>query len=209
MNVASRYLFMYRVYFLLVGLSLLFVGCEPSPSPEELSKNLVVQTTFDETINFKSYSTYAMPLDTLGLVSNSVNDTLFLGEYSKMVTQRLKSNMDSRGYSWVEKNQTPDLGLTAFIVNNFNVFQTINYPNYYGGYYSPYYGYYFPVVNTYASNAGILIVQLVDLKQKTAQNQFRVIWTCYIGDIIASPDPIKQSVDAVDQAFAQTSAIGK
>lgn len=205
----GRYLAMHKVYFLLAGLSLLFMGCEPSPSAEELNQNLVVQTAFDETINFKNYNTYSIPLDTLGLISNSVNDTLLLGEYSKMVTQRLKSNMDSRGYTWVEKSQSPDLGLTAFVVNNFNVFQTINYPNYYGGYYSPYYGYYYPVVNTYASNSGILIIQLVDLNQKTSQNQFRVIWNCYIGDIIASPDPAGKSVEAVDQAFMQTSVIGK
>ncbi|HRW99353.1 MAG TPA: hypothetical protein P5280_07675, partial [Cyclobacteriaceae bacterium] len=72
------------VYFLLAGVSLLFVGCEPSPSAEELNQNLVVQTAYDETINFKNYNTYSIPLDTLGVISNSVNDTLLLGEYSEM-----------------------------------------------------------------------------------------------------------------------------
>lgn len=196
------------VLYCIIG-AIVFVGCEPVPSDEELNANLVVQTEYDETVNFSVYNTYTMPLDTLGLISNSINDTIIVNDYAKSVTARLKANMDSRGYTWVASGQNPDVGITAFIVNDFTVFQTISYPNYLGGFYSPYYGYYFPIVNTYASNSAILIIQMIDLKQKNAQNQFRVLWSCYIGDVISSLDPLQRSIEAVDQAFAQSPIIGK
>jgi hypothetical protein len=65
-------------------------------------------------------------LDTLGLISNSVIDTLILGEYARAITSKIKTNLDSRGYAMVSSSQSPDLGITAFIVNDFNVFQTIS-----------------------------------------------------------------------------------
>lgn len=179
------------------------------PKPDELHKNLVVQTDYDESVNFKAFSTYQLALDTLGLISNSTNDTLFLGEFARQVTARIKSNLDSRGYVQIGQGQSPDLGVNAFIVSDFSVYQTISYPSYGGGYYSPYYGYYYPIVNTYASNSAGLILQLVNLKKKNNQNQFQLIWTCYIGDLASSTDQINQSIEAVDQAFVQSSIIGK
>lgn len=198
-----------RLFGLIIGFAFGLLGCEPSPSAEELTRDLLVQTEYDNASDFKSYNTYTFPLDTLGLVSNNVADTLILGDYAKKVTAEIKLNMDSRGYTYAAVNQDPDLGINAFVVNDFNVFQTISYPRYYGGYYSPYYGYYYPIVNTYASNSAILILQLVDFNKITTQGQFKVIWTCYIGDILASPDPTQQSVDAITQAFAQSQIISK
>lgn len=200
---------MRRIQFIgLLALALL-VGCEPVPKDDELLQNLVVQTDYDEGINFKSYSSYALTLDTLGLISNSFTDTLIINDYSEAITQRLKMNLDERGYSRVASNQNPDLGVTAFVVYDFNVFRTITYPSYYGGAYSPYYGYYFPIVNTYTSNKGLLIVQISDLKQKNSQNQFRVIWACNIGDLVATIDAFQRSVEGIDQAFLQTPILSR
>ena len=198
-----------RIFTIIFAIALGFYSCEPSPTAEELNRDLLVQTDFDNSIDFKAYNTYTLPLDTLGLISNSVSDTLILTDYARKVTAEIKLNMDSRGYTYVAVNQNPDLGINAFIVNDFNVFQTISYPAYYGGFYSPYYGYYFPIVNTYASNSAVLILQLVDFNSLTPQGQFKVIWTCYIGDILASPDPTQKSVEAVSQACAQSQIIGK
>ncbi|HCR53097.1 MAG TPA: hypothetical protein DIW27_01680 [Cytophagales bacterium] len=185
------------------------IGCQPVPDAEDLNRDLVVQTDYDETANFGSYSTYTLTLDTLGLISNSVKDTLILGSYARDITAKIKANMDSRGYTYVAKNQNPDLGVNAFVVYDFSIFQTISYPRYGTGYYSPYYGYYYPIVNTYLNNSGALILQLVDLKKKNSQNQFQVIWTSYIGDIVSSVDPYKKSVEAVEQAFVQSPNLKK
>lgn len=198
-----------RSFILIMGLGLLLIGCQPVPDAEELNQNLIVQTDYDALVNFGGYTTYTLPLDTLGFISNSSNDTLQLGTYAKDVTAKIKANMDARGYTYVGKNQNPDLGFIAFIVNDFNVYQTISYPSYGGGYYSPYYGYYYPRVNTYATNSAALILELVDLNTKTSQNQFKLIWTCFIGDLASSVDPFQKSVEAVDQAFVQSTIIGK
>jgi hypothetical protein len=200
---------MLRSFILIGGLGLFLAGCQPVPSAEELNQNLVVETDYDDAVNFADFSTYTLTLDTLGLISNTTNDTLQLGSFARDVTTRIKANMDARGYTYVEKNQNPDLGFVAFIVNDFSIYQTIRYPSYGGGYYSSYYGYYYPIINTYASNSTILILQLVDLNTKTAQNQFRLIWRGFIGDLSSSVDPFQKSVEAVDQAFVQSSIIGK
>ncbi|MCB0490902.1 MAG: DUF4136 domain-containing protein [Cyclobacteriaceae bacterium] len=200
---------MLRSFILISGLGLFLVGCQPVPSAEELNQDLVVETDYDNAVNFADFSTYTLTLDTLGLISNTTNDTLQLGSFAREVTTRIKANMDARGYTYVEKNQNPDLGFVAFIVNDFSIYQTIRYPSYGGGYYSSYYGYYYPIVNTYASNSTILILQLVDLNTKTAQNQFQLVWRGFIGDLSSSVDPFQKSVEAVDQAFVQSSIIGK
>ena len=200
---------MIRSLAILVVISIGLINCEPAPNAEELTRDMVVQTEFDNTINFSSFSTYTLPIDTIGLIANSTSDTLIVSEYSKKVTAEIQLNMDSRGYTYVPANQNPDIGINAFIVSDFNIYQTVRYPSYYGGYYSPYYGYYYPVVNTYASSSAILIIQLVDFSQVTAQGQFKVIWNCYIGDVLASPDITKKSVEAISQAFLQTQSLGK
>ena len=200
---------MIRSIFSFFGIVLFLFACQPTPSEEELNQDLVVQTDYDESVNFGGYSTFTLPLDTIGLISNNINDSLIIGDFAKEITTKIKLNMESRGYSYVTIDQNPDLSVNAFIVNDFNVFQTIRYPSYGGGYYSPYYGYYFPIVQTYATNSAILILQIVDLNKKNAQNQFSVIWISYIGDIVSSVDPFQKSIEAIDQAFVQSPVIGK
>src|SRR5690606_27770579 len=105
----------------------------------------------------------------------------------------------------------PDLGVNVFIVNDLNFFQEVVYP----GYYYPYsgYGYYsyynYPYVNTYASNTGSLVVEIVDLKNRTPDNKVKVIWTAFMGDIISTLDQEKQSAEGVDQAFVQSNYLGR
>lgn len=200
---------MIRSLTILIVVSVGLFNCEPSPSADELTRDMVVQTEFDNLIDFSSFNTYTLPIDTIGLIANSTNDTLIVSEYSKKVTAELRLNMDARGYTYVAANQNPDLGINTFIVSDFSIYQTVRYPSYYGGYYSPYYGYYYPVVNTYASSSAILIIQLVDFSQVSAQGQFKVIWSCYIGDVLASPDITQKSVEAIRQAFLQTQSLRK
>lgn len=200
---------MLRSFILMSGLGLLLAGCQPVPDAEELNKNLVVETDYDDTVNFRDFTTYTLTLDTLGLISNTTKDTLQLGSYARDITEKIKANMDARGYTYVNKNQNPDLGFVAFLVSDFSVYQSISYPRYGGGYYSSYYGYYYPRVNTYATSSTVLILQLVDLNTKTSQNQFKLIWRGFIGDLSSSVDPFQKSVEAIDQVFVQSTIIGK
>jgi hypothetical protein len=203
----------------LLALMGLFTACQPEPDTKELIDQLAVATNYDPETSFSNYVTYAIPTDTIGLVSNTSNDTIIVaGESSfpRPVINKIKTNLNARGYVQVDKSENPDLGINVLVVNDFNVFQQVVYPNsngYPGNYYSGYYGYssyyYYPYINTYAYNTGVLIIEIVDLKNKTPDNKVKVAWDAYMGDVYSTLDLIQQSVDAVDQAFVQSPYIGK
>jgi hypothetical protein len=208
-----------KTFFLIVytaGL-LLLASCHPEPDAKILIDDLAVATNYDPDANFNNYATYAIPTDTIGLISNSTNDTIIVhgeSDFPRPILNAITSNLTSRGYTRVGRNQNPDLGINVLIVNDFNVFQEIVYPGGYpGNYYSGYYGYnswyYYPYINTYAYNTGVLIVEIVDLKNRTPDNKVKVIWDAYMGDVYSTLDLVPQTVRAIDQSFTQSPYIGK
>ena len=202
-----------KVVLLTVCVAAVFWGCEPQPDDLKLFDEFVVSTNFDENADFSSYLTYYMPVDTIGLVSNLISDdTIIVGSgYAGPVVNQVKSNLNARGYQAVGIDEDPDLAVNAYILKNLNIFQNVVYPPGYGypGYYYPgyygYYGYYYyPTVQTYAYNTGVLVLEIVDLKNVTPQNEVTVIWNAYLGDVFSSLDLSQQTLDAIDQAFQQS-----
>ena len=51
-------------------------------------------------------------------------------------------------------------------------------------------------MNTYATNTGSLVVEILDLKNVTPDNKVKVIWGAYMGDVYSTIDLIKQSEDS-------------
>jgi hypothetical protein len=207
----------YLVVIMLTGLGW---GCQTEPDSVKLIDEMVVSTNYDPEADFAAYTSYAIPTDTIGFISNSSSDTIVTSPEStfpRTVLTAIRNNLDERGYTRVARNADPDIGVNVMVVNDFNVFQEIVYPNYYGGYpgnyYSGYYGYgsyyYYPYVNTYAYNTGVLIIELVDLKNRTPDNKVKVIWDAYLGDVYSTIDREAQSTDGIDQAFIQSPFIGK
>ncbi len=202
--------------YILVCAALLLVmtACETPLDERKLMDEFVVLTNYDTEADFSSYATYAIPTDTIGFITNTnPNDTLLLQseeDFPRPVLEKIRANMEARGYTRVARNENPDLGVTVTLVNDFNLFQQVIYPS---GYYSGYYGYgswyYYPYVNTYAYNRGVLIVELVDLKNRNAQNQVKVVWNSYMGDVFATRTPAEDAVVAIDQAFQQSAYINK
>ena len=186
------------------------ISCQTEPDGLRLLDELVISTNFDPEVAFSSYTTYAIPTDTIGFISNTnPNDTILVANqankyYPKQVLERVRSNMNSRGYTAVDRDEDPDLGVNVYIVKDFNVFQQVVYPNYYSYYYGygSYYSY--PYINTYAYNTGALVVEIVDLKNVTPDNKVKVIWNAYMGDVYSTIDLVQQSLDAIDQAFVQS-----
>lgn len=206
-------------YIYLLLLSVVFLtACHPEPDNKLLIDELVVATNYDPDANFSDYVTYAIPTDTIGFISETSEDTIIVASEStfpRTVLNAIKANLDARGYTRVPKNQNPDIGINVLVVNDFNVFQQVVYPNYGypGNYYSGYYGYsswyYYPYVNTYAYNTGVLIIEMVDLKNKTPDNKVKVIWDAYLGDVYSTLDLEEQTVNAIDQAFIQSPYVEK
>jgi hypothetical protein len=201
-----------KSYLLILAAAFAFFGCRPEPEAVELVDQMVVSTNYDKTASFPSYATYAIPTDTIGFISETSQDTIIVASRSsfpKPVLQAINTELQARGFSRVNKNNSPDLGINVLVVNDFNVFQNVIYPdNYYGGYYGGYYGYNswysYPYVQTYAYNTGVLIIEIVDLKNLTPENKVRVLWSAYMGDVYSTLDLERQAVDAIQQAFTQS-----
>lgn len=194
------------------------MGCEPQPDDLKLLDEFVVSTNYEPDAEFSSYLTYYMPVDTIGLVSNiASDDTIIVGpNYARPVVNQVKSNLNVRGFQSVGRDEDPDLAINAYILKNLNIFQDVNYPPSYGypGYYYPgYYGYYgynyYPYVSTYAYNTGVLVLEIVDLKNVTSQNEVTVVWDAYLGDVFSSVNLSQQTLDGIDQAFLQSPYLTK
>jgi hypothetical protein len=204
---------------LLIGFAAL-ISCRPQPEDAELVQNMVASTNYDTTARFRSFATYALPTDTIGFVSNNSNDTIITAGQSDLprpLLSAVESDMNAYGYTRVTRNQNPDLAVNVYIVNNFNVFQSVYYPGYYSPYssyyYPSYYGYgsyysYYPYVSTYTSNTAALVIELVDMKNRSG-NQVKVIWTAYIADLIATVNRVNKSVEAIHRAFSQSPYLDK
>ncbi|HEY3402513.1 MAG TPA: DUF4136 domain-containing protein [Ohtaekwangia sp.] len=203
-----------KKYISIIGLvALLSWSCEQEPEDIRLLDDLVVSTNYDpQTLGdgAPDYLTYAIPTDTIGFVTNTdPNDTIRVYStsfpYPRLVIDAVRQNMESDGFEYqrVDVDDDPDIGVNVYVVTNLNLFQQVVYPNYYSGYYG--YGgyYYYPYVQTYAYNTATLIVELIDLKNRSG-NQVKVIWNAYMGDVINSVDYEQQSVDAIHQAFLQS-----
>lgn len=208
------------ITFVCIAVTLLMSACYPEPETLPLVDDLVVVTNYDEETNFSAYVTYAIPTDTIGYVSNNSNDTILVEgsqlNFPRPVLNAIRSQMEARGFVETGKTQDPDLGVNVVVVNDLNVFQSVVYPGYYGypGYYYPgYYGYggwyYPPYVNTYAYNTGVLVIEIVDLRNRNSNNEVKVIWTTFMGDLYSTVELLPQTLRAVEQAFVQSPYISK
>ncbi len=191
-------------------------SCNTEPDSLRLFDELVVSTNFDKDAAFGSYSTFAIPTDTIGFISSTnPNDTIRVARpdndfYPRLVVQEVISNMNERLYTRVGRNENPDLGVKVYVVNDLNVSQQVIYPNYYYPSYYGYSSYYsYPYVNTYAYNTGALVIEIVDLKNRTPDNKVKVIWSAYMGDVYSTVNLIDQSTSAIEQAFMQSNYLNR
>ncbi len=99
----------------------------------------------------------------------------------------VKDQMRARGFTLVNKNSKPDLGINVNRIYNTStgIIAYRDYFNdYYGSYMDPYYwgysgyGYYSPYsYATYSIREGALSVDMLDLKNAATTNRIGVIWT--------------------------------
>lgn len=50
---------------------------------------------------------------------------------------------------------------------------------------------------------------MIDLKNRTPDNQVKVVWDAYMGDVYSTIDRAAQSLEAIDQAFKQSPYLDK
>lgn len=186
------------------------LSCIPEPKDPELTNEMLVISYYDEGRDYSVYETFAIREDTIGLVSNRTDTKFIAGEkFAAPVVRTIANNLSARGYTRVNGDEDPDLGVYAYVLDDYNFFQQVSYPtyypgSYYGGYggYGSYYGY-GPYVQTYTSTYQTLILQIVDFKNPTPEGA-EAIWNVFIGDLIVSPDPKRKALEAIEKAFDQS-----
>ncbi|HMJ68913.1 MAG TPA: DUF4136 domain-containing protein [Cyclobacteriaceae bacterium] len=193
----------------LLTIIVILAACGTQPQLAELVNDMVVLTNFEETRDYTQYATYTMPLDTIGLVSNTSDNDALANDYAKLITSQIKKNLDQTNHTMVAKDANPDIGVNVLVVNDLSVFQSVVYPSYYypSSYgYSGYYGYgsgygYGYVQNNYFQQA-VLVIEFVDLRNPSTDQP--TVWVANIGDLVNSFDTSQKTKEAIDQAFKQS-----
>lgn len=202
------------LYFLLPAAALLFAACESEPDNLTLYDQMVVSTNYDTSAVFADYATYAIATDTIGFYSNQTRDTIIAQAEGtnyppRPLLQQIQKNLDQRGYTRVDRDNDPDIGINVYVLDNLSLYQQVSY----GGYYPYYYGYssyyYYPYVSTYASSTASLVIEFIDLRNVTPDKKVRVVWAAYMGDLYNTVDLNEKSLEAIDQAFVQSSYLDK
>jgi len=199
---------------LFLGLPLLLAGCYAEPDLTGLDEEFVVVTNYDPQKDFTNYATFAIP-DSIGIITDDEDDEEFVDDdKAATVLSSVRTNMLAAGFTEVERDENPDLGVNVFVLENLNVGGSF-YPGYwwgYPGYYPPcYWGYcggWYPWYGwgtVYTYTTGTLVIEFIDLKNASDENQrLDIIWTAWMGEVYTARNPVQEAVTAVDQAFEQS-----
>lgn len=184
----NQYMKMWKSKLMLagaIGMVLTFSSCSKDPLTnltEEESRIYI--TDYDSSARFSNYKTFSIS-DSVAVINN--------GQVSKQSTatdqafiSAVKSQMQAKGFTLVNKNSKPDLGVNVNRIYNTStgVITYDNYWDYYGGYWDPYYwgypsyNYYVPYsYAVYNVREGALSIDMLDLKDAGATNNIRLVWT--------------------------------
>jgi len=185
-------------------------GCRKTPDFDDLSYEFIVSTSVDKAATFSNYKTFFIS-DTVIYIGGIGSDSIMVGPEADQLTKAVKDNLTANGYTLVGRNASPDLGLTLSAIKDINVVVDY-YPGwwdpYYGGCYWYYwcYGYYYPWSTVYTYTTGTVILNMYDLKNADANEQFKALWnTTALGALgSTSSVNITQGVNAINQGFLQS-----
>ena len=167
------------------------VSCQKDPlknlTPEE---SRIYVTNHDSTVNFSQFKTFSIA-DSVGYFEDNQVLGKDLTEFDATAITAVTAAMQARGFTLVNRTDTPDLGITVSRVYNTTT-GIMSYPGYwdnYGGYYDPYYwgysgyDYYDPTYygpdyyTTYQVTQGALSVDILNLKDAAVDKSIRPVWS--------------------------------
>jgi hypothetical protein len=195
--------------WVLVIISTLFVASSCSKDPfkditEEESRIYI--TNHDSTADFNSYKTYSI-VDSVSLIDNGRFAGRDAASWDLQVISTIQNAMNARGYTKVDRSQTPDLGINVSRVysTSTNYVNLNDYWGYYEGFYDPFYwgyggyNYYFPpTYGIYESTEAALSIDILDLKNATSNQTIKGVWNGLIrGEGIFISNNIQSQVQAL------------
>lgn len=200
-----------KIYIILCGFTLL-VSCFSDPESTSLSSDLVVATDRDLSADFQEFLTYHIS-DTIPKITEDRNDTLLVGDEALEIVNKIKQNMDERGYTFVERDETPDLALIPVVIRVENISGACSgwwwgYPGFWGPPYWGYpgYGFYYPFCGYYTYETGTLAVDMIDLKNADDSGTLDALWSSSMFGVLSTNDQtnLARAMKAIDQAFVQS-----
>jgi hypothetical protein len=179
---------MKRIFLMLIGLtsfSIILTSCTKDPVNNlTADESRIYITNHDSSVNFSNYKTYSIS-DSVAVIENG-KSSHDLSDAGQAYIDAVKKYMDQAGYQLVPRNDNPDLGVDVNHIINTST-GVISYGDYwddYGGYWDPYYwgypgyGYYIPYAySVYQVSEGAVSLDILDLKNASADHKINVIWT--------------------------------
>ena len=141
-------------------------------------------TNHDSAAVFSTYKTFSI-VDSVSVIDNNRLEKKALTDYDAAVIEALKARLQQQGYTPVNKDQSPDLGINVSRIYN-TYTGIVSYPDYWGNYYGywdpfywgyPGYGYGFPTYyGSYQITEGALSIDALDLKDAGADKKIKGVW---------------------------------
>ncbi len=185
----------------------LIMACRKTPDLNSLQNNQVVVTDRDLEANYGAYLTYHIS-DTVKVIASNPNDSIYVGPGAKQLVDAVKANMDSRGYTFKNKGESPELGLTLVVIKD--VERSTICSGWWGGWWGyPWWGwgYYYPWCGSYTYSVGTSMLTLFDLKNANANHNIRAIWGMTAFGVFSTTNDatnVTLTTNAINQAFAQS-----
>ena len=186
---------------------LVLAGCTKEPLnnlTEEESRIYI--TNKDSQADFTSYKTFSVA-DSVAVINNNRLEKKALTNVDAGFISAVKAQLQGRGYTLVNKDQDPDLGINISRVYN-TYTGVVSYPDYWGGYPGywdpwywgyPGYGYYWPgFYGVYQISEGALSIDALDLKDADKEGKIKGIWNGLIrGSGIFNPGNADSQIKAL------------
>ncbi|WP_276481533.1 DUF4136 domain-containing protein [Paraflavitalea pollutisoli] len=190
-------------------------SCRKTPSLDKLSSDFVVETKYDNTVNFKEFKTFAIR-DTIALSTDNPKDSVWYDKDAQSIISEVIKQLTAYGYTRVAPGAAgkADLGVQLVAIRNKTMYNVTpgywwGYPGYgdpwyWGDYYDWYY--YTPYYYSYSIKTGTLAVEIVDLKDAKTNQKLNIVWTGIGSGQIGNAQAflVDQCIKSVDQAFAQS-----
>jgi hypothetical protein len=196
-----------NIFFILFIVSaFLLSGCYPG-GPDYIEEMDVVLTKHNDTYNFASKGTYAIP-DKIVKVTGSLvegQDPDFIPDVTaQKILARIESNMTAYGWQKVDISANPDLLMVPASWETTTVFYWYDYWYYWWGGYYPGWGWggYYPPVYYDSYTTGTLVMALIDKNEVGANGNPVTQWTGGISGIMTGVYNATRVNTAIDKAFA-------
>ena len=192
----------FKLMILLLG-AMVIASCTKYPEDtERLAEDLAIATKVDTQVDFNNYKTYAIAESVIKITDEDT--TALNSATATLVLEQFKQNMTARGFQNVTEVSEADLGIAVLYFENTNIYYYYDY--YYWGY--PGWGYYYPYYPPvyYGSyTVGVMVAELIDLKNpNTGDQKLTIRWSVFIRGLLTESITNTQITNSVDQAFEQT-----